>query len=629
MKLFRTADDAAAELYAQMKAPSPVRALYDSVQAATDDEDTRIYEAASPELQRELTAYAQRREQLKQEHAEYAEDVHNREDWLAWCRRDPKTRWAAIKRHYRNGHIGQMIDDWGWTIAPSRARDELNVRVPFRLWPRQWELCDWLWKHFKTGKPGVIAKARDCGCSWMTMAFSACLCTLYKDLIIGVVASDEDKLDSSKDPNPTLPKAREFLMSCPPELRAGFDGTTDTAPNLKVVFPETGSLIRGWTGRGDQGRGARSALMLVDEAAFFVESVDAALSGISDCRIDLSSANGTADQNNFFNKVESGDFDTFWFKISDDPRRTPEWIAEKKKTLDPVVWASEYEISFVASIDKQMFEWKWVEAAIGLLPLLEQRDGFKNTGVRRAALDVSDQGKDKNCLTISQGVLLEYLELWSGAGSNQSETCAHAFAVLDERGGIGDLVYDASAVGAGIAGAALKLNSERQRQIYLRRFIGGSTDYPNPTALARGTDRTVESFFRNLKGFAYWTLRQRLLESWKAFNGEDYDKSLVLCIHPKLPHLDLLKNELSQIQRKYDAQDRLVINKAPERQGKPRAKSPNCADSLSMLMGGCVPERILWENMLLENCGTVAPPLAPGAKKTDMDKLLEVMNSRW
>lgn len=628
MKLFRTADDAAAELYAQMKAPSAVRQLYDNVQAASHDDGAGILKAAAPELQRELTAYTQRRAQLVVEHAEYAQDVHNREEWVEWCRRDPKTRWAAIKRHYRNGNIGSMIDDWGYTLAPSRAKDDLNVLIPFRLWPRQWELCDWLWKHFKKAKPGVIAKARDCGCSWITMAFAAALCTLNKNIVVGVVASDEDKLDSSKDPSPTLPKAREFLMNCPPELRAGFDGTTETAPYLKCVFPETGSLIRGWTGRGDQGRGARAAMVIVDEAAFFETSVDAALSAVSDCRIDLSSANGTADQNNFFTKVSSGDFDTFWFKISDDPRRTPEWIAEKKRTLDPVVWASEYEISFVASLDKQMFEWKWVEAAIGLLPLLEERDGFKNSGIRRAALDVSDQGKDKNCLTISQGALLEHLELWSGAGSDQSETCAHAFSILDERGGIYELIYDASPVGAGISGAARKLNAERQRQIHLRGFIGGSTQYPNPTGLARGTDRTVEEFFQNLKAFAYWTLRQRFIEAFKARNGTDYDRNLVICIDPKLPSLPLLQNELAQIQRKFSAFDRLVIDKAPERPGKPRAKSPNCADSLSMLMGGCVPEPINWENGLIAlSMPGQLPVAAPGASRSIWDNGIDAM--RW
>lgn len=588
-----TTDEVAARLYAEMKAPSAARRLFDAVQAASPDARIGLVADASPDLQKALTAYVARRGQLSLEHGEYAADVHDREEWTAWLEHDSHVRVAAIKRYYRNGHIGNMIDDFGWTLNPKRANSGRAVLIPFRLWKRQWELVDWMWAHFQASTPAVCAKAREVGASWLAMAFASCICVLFKNIVVGVVASTEDKLDSSKDPSPTLPKAREFLMNLPACLRGGFDGSVNTAPYLKVVFPDTNSLIRGWTGNGDQGRGARAAMVIVDEAAFFENpyAIDASLSAVSDCLLYFSSANGTG--NPFFEKVSSGDFDTFWFKITDDPRRTPEWIAAKKKVTDPMVWASEYEISFTASVEAQLIEWKWVEAAIGLLPLLEKRDGFKNSNRRRAALDVSDQGKDKNCLTICRGVLLEYLELWSGAGSDQSETCARAFSILDERGPCYELIYDASAPGAGIPGAARKLNAARSgRHILMQRFIGGSTEFPDPLALAAGTDRTCEDFFQNVKAFAYWTLRQRLQESWKAFNGQEYDRDLVLCIDPNLPHLTLLQNELAQIQRKSSTTDKLVIDKQPERPGKPKPKSPNCSDSLSMLMGGVITAQI-------------------------------------
>lgn len=594
----KTADELAAALYGQMKAPSPARRLYDEVQAAPPDSCAGLIAAATPELQRELAAYTQRRAQLVAEHAEYAEDVHTREEWQAWCDRDPKTRWGALKRHYRNGNIGSLIDDWGWTLNPKRANTGGAVRIPFRLWPRQFELIEWMWKHYRGSTPAVCAKAREVGASWLAMAFSACICVLFKNVVVGVVASTEDKLDSNKDPSPTLPKAREFLMGIPEQLRAGFDNSVATAPYLKCLTPETGSLIRGWTGSGDQGRGARAALVIIDEASFFSDenALDASLSAVSDCLLYFSSANGTA--GGFFSKVTSGAFDTFWFRIDADPRKNAEWREAKKRVTDPVVWASEYEINFTASIDHQLFEWKWVEAAIGLLPLLESRDGFENPNIRRAALDVSDQGKDKNVLTMGSGVLVTNLFMWSGAGSDQHTTCAHAFSILDEHA-VSELIYDASVAGAGISGAARILNEHRDEPILLRDFVGGSTRFPNPDALARGTDRTCADFFQNLKAFAYWNLRQRFIESWKARNGEQYDQDLVICLDPQLPQLSLLQNELAQIQRKMSASgDRLVIDKSPERAGKPRAKSPNCADSLCMLAGGAIPAPINWDNAL-------------------------------
>ena len=599
MTTIKTADDLAAALYARMKLPSVARALYDAVQAAPPAAAAGLVAAASSDLQRALAAYTQRRAQLVAEHTEYAQDVHDREEWQAWCDRDPKTRWGALKRHYRNGNIGLMIDDWGWTLNPKRANTGGSVRIPFRLWPRQFELIEWMWKHYRESTPAACAKAREVGASWLAMAFSACVCVLFKNVVVGVVASTEDKLDSNKDPSPTLPKAREFLMGIPEPLRAGFDNSISTAPYLKCIIPETGSLIRGWTGSGDQGRGARAAMVIIDEAAFFQDeqALDASLSAVSDCLMYFSSANGTA--GGFFDKVSSGAFDTFWFRIDDDPRKTAEWKAAKKRVTDPVVWESEYNINFTASIDFQLFEWKWVEAAIGLLPLLVERDGFRNPHVLRSALDVSDQGKDKNCLTIAHGVLVKFLSLWSGAGSTQHDTCAHAFTLLDEHG-VSELIYDASSPGAGIAGAAQVLNAQRDRHITIRRYVGGGRDFPNPEELARGTDRTCDDFFANVKAFAYWNLRQRFIESWKARNGEKYDADLVICLDPQLPQLSLLQNELAQIQRKMNATgDKLVIDKAPERAGKPRAKSPNCADSLCMLMGLAVPAPLVFSEDVL------------------------------
>jgi hypothetical protein len=593
----KTADELAALLYAEMKAPSPARALFDAVQAAEPAARITLVTGAPADVQRELAAYAQRRAHLVQEYGEHAATMHDREEWIAWFRRDPTTRVAALKRHYRNGHIGNLIDDFGMTQNPKLANTGGSVLIPFRLWPRQWELIDWCWKHFREGTPAVCAKAREVGASWCAMAFAASLCVLFKNLVVGVVASTEDKLDSTKDPSPTLPKAREFLAHLPVELCAGYDDTLATASYLKVVFPETKSLIRGWTGTTSQGRGARASLVIVDEAHFFenAHALDASLSAVCEARLDFSSANGT--QGTFHQKVMSGNFDTFYFRINDDPRHGPEWQAAKKLVTDPIVWASEYEINFTASVESQLIEWKWVEAAIGLREFLEQRDGFKNTGGSRAALDVSDQGRDKNCFVVMDGIELSYLELWSGAGSDQHETCSRAFQLCDEHKAR-DLIYDASSPGAGIAGASRILNAGRQgrngQTISLSKFIGGGTNFPRPESIALGTDRKCIDFFANLKAYAYWTLRQRFIETNKARNGEKYSKSLIISIRHDLPHLTLLQNELAQIQRGISHTDKLVIDKAPARPGQPRAKSPNAADALAMLMGNAVRRSIDW-----------------------------------
>jgi hypothetical protein len=130
-----TADEFAAHLYADMKAPSAVRQLYDAVQAGEDDARLALITAAAAALQRELAAYTQRRGQLASEYGEHAPTMHDREEWATWFRRDPKTRVAALKRHYRNGNVALMIDDWGMTQNPKLANTGGAVLIPFRLWP--------------------------------------------------------------------------------------------------------------------------------------------------------------------------------------------------------------------------------------------------------------------------------------------------------------------------------------------------------------------------------------------------------------------------------------------------------------------------------------------------------------
>jgi len=95
-----------------------------------------------------------------------------------------------------------------------------------------------MWRHYRESTPAVCAKAREVGASWIAMAFSASLCALFDNIVVGVVASTEDKLDSTDDPSPTLPKAREFLRNLPPEFSGGYDDTMNTSTYLKIRFPK-------------------------------------------------------------------------------------------------------------------------------------------------------------------------------------------------------------------------------------------------------------------------------------------------------------------------------------------------------------------------------------------------------
>ena len=81
------------------------------------------------------------------------------------------------------------------------------------------------------------------------------------------------------------------------------------------------------------GRGNRTGIYFVDESAFLTrpEMIEAALSQTTNCRMDVSSANGTG--NLLYRKRHSGKVDVFSHWRA-DPRKDDAWYALQKSKLD-------------------------------------------------------------------------------------------------------------------------------------------------------------------------------------------------------------------------------------------------------------------------------------------------------
>ena len=158
-----------------------------------------------------------------------------------WFRRDPSDRVAALKRHLSQRAHRRLIDDWGMTENPKRANTGGAVLIPFRLWlkPIRASRLD-VAALYEPRRPACAPKLARSALSGCAMAFAASVCALYKNIVIGVVASTEDKLDSTKDPSPTLPKAREFLRRFRPSCAADTTTRLRPRPISKSCIPETG-----------------------------------------------------------------------------------------------------------------------------------------------------------------------------------------------------------------------------------------------------------------------------------------------------------------------------------------------------------------------------------------------------
>jgi phage terminase large subunit len=486
---------------------------------------------------------------------------------LGQIRTDPSIL-PALKCFYRN-NPGQFITDWGCTADPRHVEVGLPVVIPFLLFKRQQEWIDWVIDSWRNRRPGVTPKSRESGLSWLAIALACTLCLFNDDMAIGFGSRLQDYVDKIGAPKSLFWKARKFLELLPAEFASGFDPKND-APHMRIIFRKTGSVISGDCG-DNIGRGDRASIYFVDEAAFLEhpETVDAALSQTTNCRIDISTANGMG--NPFFRKV------TEWpsprvFRIHwrDDPRKDEAWYAKQVADLsNPVVIASEIDIDFSASVEGVLIPSAWVQAAIDA----HVRLGFTPTGARVGALDVADEGKDTNAFCGAHGVLVETLEEWSGKGDDIFGTTQRAFGICD-RGDYLAFKYDADGLGAAVRGDARILNEGRTRQLTVEAFRGSAGVFNPEGQDVKG--RKNQDMFANCKAQAWWALRTRFETTYRAVVKDvPADPDQIISIRSDLPHRARLCSELSQPTYTVNAVGKIVVDKTPD-----GTRSPNLADAM-------------------------------------------------
>lgn len=486
----------------------------------------------------------------------------------------------ALMTYYAD-NPADFIDDWGVTFDPRNAERGLPAVVPFILFPKQREFIGWVMERWINQELGIVEKSRDMGISWLAVALGATLSLTRHGLVVGYGSRKEEYVDGVDKPKSLFWKARQFIRHLPPEFRNGWDDRKH-APHMRIGFPGTDSYMAGEAGDAI-GRGDRASLYFVDEAAHLdrPELIDASLSATTNCRIDISSVNGSA--NPFAIKRHGGKIPVFTFHWRDDPRKSEEWYAKQCENLPPVVVAQEIDINYNASVEGVVIPSAWVEAAIDAHIKL----GIEPSGIRKGALDVADEGVDMNSFCGAHGVLVEAIEQWSGKESDIFKTTERAFELCDTYG-YEAFDYDADGLGSGVRGDARVINSNRaaskQAQLMVLPFRGSGEvvdkDKPIPTAALDDDrdehERANGDFFANAKAQAWWNLRIRFLMTYRAVrDGKPYDPDGIISLSSRMPLLSALKSELSQPTYKLNGAGKILINKAPD-----GAKSPNLADSV-------------------------------------------------
>lgn len=515
----------------------------------------------------------------------------------------------SLKAYYKN-NPAEFISDFGVTFDPRNAERGLPTVIPFVLFEKQREFVDWVIDRWKHQSPGLCEKSRDIGISWLAPVTACTLCLHHDGLAVGFGSRLNDYVDKIGTMKPLLPKARMFMEYLPEEFRGGYQPWRD-APFMRLNFPETGSIIMGEG--GDQiGRGDRASIYFVDESAYLErpELVEHSLSQTTNCRIDMSSVNGM--NNPFAKKRHSGKIDVFIFDWRDDPRKDAFWYESLSlgtdqfierpdgtkiygKGLSDVTIAQEVDRDYSASVTGIVIPGAWVRSAIDAAEVL----GIVPSGKRGLTYDPADEG-DKNAAAGRYGFEVDFLDQWSGKGSDTFASVQRVFEICDDNDYSG-FRYDSDGLGALVRGDARVINEARrlsnQRQVAIQPFRGSEGVF-NPEGLVEGTmgsdgekGRTNQDYFANRKAQGWWSLRRRFERThrWVTAvlaarkNGTAVDPAKIckpdeiISINSKIPLCMQLVAELSQPTYSQNGVGKMVINKKPD-----SMPSPNLADGVMM-----------------------------------------------
>ena len=507
---------------------------------------------------------------------DYLQVFEWRVDRLNAIRKKPQI--LKMMKDFYKLNPAQFIIDWGVTFDPRNVERGLPTLMPFLLFPKQEEWVMWFLERWKNKEPGLTDKSREMGLSWLTIALSCTICLFNDGVVVGFGSRKEEYVDKKGDPKSLLYKGRQFVANLPEEFRGVWEERKHS-PYMRIEFPETQSVIAGESGDG-VGRGARASFYFVDESAWMPrpELIDASLSQTTNCRIDVSTPRGS--NNPFARKRFGGNISVFSFHWREDPRKDDAWYQKQCKDIDdPVVIAQEIDLDYTASVEGILIPSAWVQASIDA----HKKLGIEPSGLRKAGLDIADEGRDKNAFCGRYGILIEYLEEWSGKGSDIYQTVEKSFLLCDILN-YPSVDYDADGLGAGVRGDAKVINAKRQHQIEFNPFRG-SGEVINPEGdpfklemelKNREKGRTNEDFFANAKAQAWWALRRRFQLTYRAIVEKlPYTPEDIISISSTIPNLSAIITELSQPTYSQNGVGKLLVDKNPD-----GARSPNRADSI-------------------------------------------------
>jgi len=480
------------------------------------------------------------------------ESLIQRAKILELCERDLDYRNAVYTLCKKD--LVFWVNNFCFTYDP---RSDVSKDLPFVLFQRQEEYLRWREGIIKEKDHGIVEKSRDMGVSWLNVVHHVHQ-WLFNPGFKGTFGSrKKEYVDELNNIDSLLEKVRYVIRKLPPwmkpkEYRLNY---------LKIVNIDNFSSITGEIG-SDTGRGGRSTFYDADEFAF-LQNAEAADSGISqntETAFYTSTPNGN--DTLYYQKRFSGKIPVFTFNYYDHPGKDEEWLEEQKRKLDPLVVAREILIDYEGSSEGVVIPAEWVRSAVNLF--------LRGGGTKYAALDVADDGKDKNVYVKRHGVILNRIERWNKQTTYQT---AHRANMLCNEDGVEFFLYDANGVGAGVTGN-MKAMKEDNRLGY--EVIGLKNSYKaTENVYPKFDNKEGREIFKNLRAELYWNVRVRFEKTYEQVNGINfYDDDELISI----PDDAKLIQTLSKPKFFFDSRGLIQIEDK-----KKMTISPDDADALAML----------------------------------------------
>ncbi len=245
----------------------------------------------------------------------------------------------------------------------------------------------------------------------------------------------------------------------------------------------------------------------------------------------------------------------------------------------------------VANSDLSIIPPRWIAAAVDLHIFLgDNPEGGKVTG-----FDVADEGKDFNARADIHGYVVMALKEWKDNDPNSAANDVWGEAVTF---GSEEIVFDSIGVGAGAKGELRQRVAEMEHESQVPPtitafaasasvvhpddpFDAGYT--PETISVKETPSRTNKQMFINIKAQAYWGLRVRCYNAYKARQGKPYDADNLISFNSATINSKVLNKclaEASQPRREYISGKLRVEPK--DKMAKRGVPSPNIIEAVIM-----------------------------------------------